>query len=75
MGGALRDLSRELVSDITLFISVSQSGNDATFTGGVGRCSSTRACTVVVTYPRLLNPHLRSMEGKERVIQSTGPTA
>ncbi len=35
MGGALRTLSRELVADVLLFVSVSQSGNDATFTGGV----------------------------------------
>jgi hypothetical protein len=35
MGGALRQLARELVADTVLFVSVTQSGSDATFTGAV----------------------------------------
>lgn len=35
MGGNLRTLSRMLVADTLIFISVTQSGNDASFTGGV----------------------------------------
>ncbi len=35
MGGALRQLVRELVADTLVFVSVTQSGSDATFTGAV----------------------------------------
>lgn len=35
MGGALRQLTRELVADTLIFVSVTQSGNDASFTGAV----------------------------------------
>ncbi len=35
MGGALRELSRQMVSDALIFVTVSQSGRDATFSGGV----------------------------------------
>lgn len=46
MGGALRQLTRELVADTLIFVSVTQSGNDATFTGGVfDGASGTRLAT------------------------------
>ncbi len=35
MGGALRQITRTLVADVLLFVTVTQSGRDATFTGGV----------------------------------------
>jgi hypothetical protein len=35
MGGALRQLSRDLIADTLIFVSVTQSGSDATFVGGV----------------------------------------
>ncbi|MCK6550104.1 PEGA domain-containing protein [Myxococcota bacterium] len=35
MGGSLRSLARLLTADTLIFVAVSQSGNDATFTGGV----------------------------------------
>lgn len=35
MGGALRSLARNLVADVVVFVAVTQSGRDATFTGGV----------------------------------------
>lgn len=35
MGGALRTITRQLVADVLLFVTVTQSGRDATFTGGV----------------------------------------
>ena len=35
MGGALRTLARTLVADTLIFVAVSQSGRDATFTAGV----------------------------------------
>lgn len=35
MGGALRTLARELIADVLIFVSVTQSGADATLTGAV----------------------------------------
>lgn len=46
MGGSLRSLARMLVADTLVFVAVTQSGNDATFTGGVFDASTgTRLAT------------------------------
>lgn len=46
MGGSLRTLARMLTADTLIFVSVTQSGNDATFTGGVFDASTgTRLAT------------------------------
>ena len=46
MGGALRTIARTLIADTLIFIAVSQSGRDASFTGGVfDGTSGTRLAT------------------------------
>lgn len=67
MGGALRSIARTLVADTVIFVSVTQSGRDATFVGGVfdGRSSvrlATKRIVLGVSQPTFLRDLRRYLD-------------
>ncbi|MEM7675280.1 MAG: PEGA domain-containing protein, partial [Myxococcota bacterium] len=83
MGGALRALARTLNADRVIFVAVSQSGRDASLTGGVfdgpgsKRIATQRAVVAVdrETYRRDLGRYLDQLIGAARGQQTAGTAA